>query len=75
MAGGGKEDHRKRQVVIVSIAFHIWPDSYASREMSAFVKCSVILFCSNCDWHFRKWWSPPYIKVEDVEEHMCDPED
>ena len=43
--------------------------------MSPFVKCSVILFCSNYDQHFRKQWSPPLAEIDDVEEHMCDPED
>ena len=65
-ASGGKEDYRKRQVAIVSIAFLNWPDSYTSREMSLFVKCSVILFCSNCDQHFRKWWLSPSVEIDDV---------
>ena len=45
--------------------------------MSPLVKCSVILFCSNYDWHFRKhwWWMSPLVKRDEVEEHMCDPED
>ena len=44
-------------------------------KMSPFVKCSVILFCSNYDWHFRKWWSPHNVEIDDVEENMCDAED
>ena len=43
--------------------------------MLHFVKCSVILYCSYYDWHFKKWWLPPNIEIDDVEEHMCDPED
>ena len=32
MASGCKEDHRKRQMAIVSIPFLNWPDAYASRK-------------------------------------------
>ena len=46
-------------------------------KISPLVKYSVILFCSNFDQNCIKHqhWTPPLVERDEVEEHMCAPED